>query len=86
MEELKEENPAESGDPELDQKRREMDAIIRNRYRETPAQKLEYASWISKQIFKTDQDREIFNLLPMSDTEKMIMVKELIEEGKLNIV
>lgn len=70
------ENPATTGDPESDRKRAEIDEVI-DKFKGTRQQQQEYEQWLSQQVFKTPADKFVFERLPISDYDKMMMIKEV---------
>lgn len=69
-------------DLESERKREELDNIILERYKK-PATDPDY---INRLKFKSKEDSEIFNMLPLSDFEKEQMIYELYPQYKKNIV
>ena len=75
--------PNISGDAEADEKRRQLDLLIKSRTHETKKQKREYEEFYENLNFTTSEDRETFDLLPLSNFEKMKMIQEMVRDGEL---
>lgn len=61
-------------------RRREMDELLNNRYRDTPRDISRYEDFISTIQFKSETDRHVFDRLPLSLKEKMEMLQAVINE------